>query len=422
MPLSKDDENEAIKLLKNSVLLRYCSEPQLRIVAKGMDKKIYKKGDVLSREGEPQEKMYVLALGSVVREKVSDQTGNVHRIDTMLGGQTVGSLHIMNKDPSYATTRCTSDVIAYELSADYFNKTFKSNPALAWEVANSLSREIRRHTKLHRTPLLEQHPRKTPVLAVTVAAGIESFYRSALNAILNQALTGVKMTSLFPNMHIQVPTRILYINGFKQIRAYLDSTIKPDDYPYPTAVRLAAAITPGLIMTPVSSVLEASVAGNSNPESMSVRWTRGIVPRAGREVIFGVGLNQLSDYCEERVPYVQNPALRNAAGSLSAGVISGYMSHVVHNLSTLKLTNPNKSYKQHFSEYCKKSENRLPTWLSPSARKYGAVAAALLLPSGVHIRTGQIVGSFIILNGTIAAVSRWMAGNHPVVKSNEQKT
>jgi hypothetical protein len=37
---------------------------------------------------------------------------------------------------------------------------------------------------------LEQHPKKTPFMAISVAAGIESFYRAALNALLNQQLTG----------------------------------------------------------------------------------------------------------------------------------------------------------------------------------------------------------------------------------------
>jgi len=327
-------------------------------------------------------------------------------------------LHILAKDPSYATARCTSDVVVYELTSDDFNDLFRTNPAFAWNVAHSLSLEIRRHTKAQRTPLLEQHPRKSPILPVSIAAGVESFYRSALNSLLNQALTGTKMTSFFPNMHIQLPTRIVYINGFKQLRAYLEANVKPDEYSFPTAVRLAAAITPGLIMTPVSSILEASVAGNSNPESMLTRWTRGIIPRAGREVIFGVGLNQLSDYCEERVPYIENPILKNAAGSLGAGVISGYFSHVVHNMSTLKLTNPNKSYKEHFSEYCAKSEKRLPEHLNPAWRKSLGTAAAVLFPAGCLIRTSQIVGSFIILNGTIAAVSRWM--NSPISKQSQE--
>lgn len=79
--------------------------------------------------------------------------------------------------------------------------------------------------------------------------------------------------------------------------------VTPENYSNPNAVRLAAAITPGVLMTPFSSILEASNAGHANPEPLYRRWTRGLVPRTSREVIFGIGLNQLSDYCEERVPY-----------------------------------------------------------------------------------------------------------------------
>src|SRR5690242_20669679 len=43
----------------------------------------------------------------------------------------------------------------------------------------------------------------------------------------------------------------------------------------------------------------------------------------------------------------ENPALRNATGSLMAGVMSGYITHFVHNMSTLKLITPSKTYGQH---------------------------------------------------------------------------
>jgi hypothetical protein len=36
--------------------------------------------------------------------------------------------------------------------------------------------------------------------------------------------------------------------------------VKPDEYSSPTAVRLAAVIAPGIIMTPLSSILEATNA------------------------------------------------------------------------------------------------------------------------------------------------------------------
>jgi len=374
----------------------------LKLLATILEKKYFKKGDILIHEGLPQTHMYILAEGSVIREKIIKLQN--HHIDTKLGGHCVGSLHVLNEDPSYATARCITEVVAYELSANNLKERMLSDAQLSRNIALSLSLEIRRFTRAQRTPLLETHPKKTPVMAVSFAAAIESFYRSALNAVLNQHLTGVKMTSLFPNMWVQTPTRIVYINGFKGIRHYLDSKILSEESS--TAVRLMTAITPGVCMTPVSSILEACNAGHSNPEPLYKRWTRGVLPRGLREVIFGIGLNQLSDYCEERIP-LENQTLKTAGGSLTAGVISGYLSHVVHNLSTLKLMNPTKSYKQHFQEYVKKSECRVPASVPASLKPISTLAIACILPSGVLIRTSQIVGSFIILNGTISALQNY---------------
>jgi CRP-like cAMP-binding protein len=94
-----------------------------------------------------------------------------------MGGHSVGSLHILNKDPAYATAKCASDVVVYELDASILNQKMLTDPKLSWNIAYSLSMEIRRFTNAQRTPLLEQHPKKTPFVAVSVAAAVESFYR-----------------------------------------------------------------------------------------------------------------------------------------------------------------------------------------------------------------------------------------------------
>lgn len=57
---------------------------------------------------------------------------------------------------------------------------------------------------------------------------------------------------------------------------------------------------PGVLMSPLSGLLEASNAGHSNPAPMSTRWLYGAMPRMMREIIFGIGINQLSEWCEER--------------------------------------------------------------------------------------------------------------------------
>ena len=213
----------------------------------------------------------------------------------------------------------------------------------------------------------------------------------------------------------QVPVRIAYITGFKGLRTVLDQKIDADQFEYSESVRLATTLAPGIIMTPISSVLEATNAGHMNTEPMSTRWMRGVIPRCGREIIFGIGLNQLSDYLEERISPMltgnnmekDNSMLANALGSLGAGVISGYFSHVPHNLSTLKLLEPHKSYRQLYPQFVAKSvptalEDAIAGWnVSTQSKTMLRSVFATLLPRGVLIRTTQIVGSFMILNGTI---------------------
>jgi len=390
-------------------MFRYCSEEKLRQLIPLMKLNHLKQGDVLIKEGEPTKTLFLIQSGIIRRERFLN--GQLHVIDDGTK-RSYNGLHCIRNDPCYATTTCLTDVVAYSLDSEDIKKILLKDPDLMMESLYSVAMEVRTISKNLRTPLLEQHAKQTPYFATSIAAGVESFYRSALNSILNARLKGIR-GSLFPNMHVQLPTRIIYINGFKGLRFYLEQHVDASQYTFPNAVRLLEAVTPGVIMTPVSSILEACNAGHLNPEPLYYRWIRGIFPRALREVIFGVGLNQLSDYCEERVPFVQNPTFRNALGSMMAGVISGYLSHVPHILSTLKLMEPSKSYRHHFDSVVKSQNEYMSqhiifgnSWknLPQRLQYFGSSVTSCVFPKGCLIRTTQIVGSFMILNGTINAL------------------
>lgn len=47
---------------------------------------------------------------------------------------------------------------------------------------------------------------------------------------LYRCISSGKRGKLFPNMHIQVPSRIMYINGFKGARHLIDNNIDLDEY------------------------------------------------------------------------------------------------------------------------------------------------------------------------------------------------
>lgn len=244
-----------------------------------------------------------------------------------------------------------------------------------------------------------------PWKATGIAAAVESFYRSALNSKINQALTGVR-GQLFPNMHVQLPTRVVYITGFKSIRTlvdhYLTRDVATQNIHY-NSLRVIGAILPGIVMTPISSVLEACNA-TLNPEPLYKRWLNGISARCTREVVFGIGLNQLSDHFEAQMPSSMSPILRNAGGCLTAGVIAGYLSHVPHNLSTMKLMNPKQSYRALLQQFSRQWYGRLGIFPHESLRSTTAMILSIIAPQGLGVRTVQVVGSFIVLNGIIASL------------------
>jgi hypothetical protein len=144
----------------------------------------------------------------------------------------------------------------------------QTHPEIATRIAKGLCEDLRKGSKKFITSLLEQQQQDVVnVPAVLITAAIESYYQSALNAMLNTRLTGVKV-ELFPNMHIQVPVRVSYICGFKGLRGYFYHHVDRNLYAYPNAVRLATAVLPGIVARTVFATL--------CPRGLAIRTTQTV--------------------------------------------------------------------------------------------------------------------------------------------------
>lgn len=342
-------------------------------------------------EGKIDEKQAAM-LATAVREAAThSRLGSLRESGRV---NSFGTLHCVGRQPAFATTTADTDGVAWQLSSDHVEEIVKGQ---ALDVTTGLCAEIFRMSESYSvTPLFDQQPQRVNAAAVSVAAAFESYYRSMLNAVLNSSLSGTSGATLFPNMHVQIPTRVAYINGFKFLRQMLNDDERIAQHKW------IPALLPGVLMTPISSVLEACNAGHANPEPLWRRATRGTTPRCAREILFGLGLNNLADYFEEAVPQTvaTSKLIRNGIGSVAAGIVAGYFSHVPHNLSTLKMLEPNKSYVQHWKSLVDIArKTRLPPNLPNTSATVLANVLCLVVPAGLAIRTTQIVGSFCLLNG-----------------------
>lgn len=443
--LSKEDEKSCQDLLKDCDMFHLLSGSQIETLAKNMRVRSLQRNEVLVQQGNPVSSFYLLKDGDIHREFVDPGNGKRYTVDFEIKAKSINTMRILSGDNAANTVRCDQSTCKlYEMPRERLMKILvEEKPEIGVGIANSLTTYVQNCSMKYRTP--SPYDKQLEIMkglpSVMVAAGMESYYRSALNSQVNRVLTGVK-GDLFPNMHIQVPTRVAYIAGFKGLRTYMERFEEEDEYldvvnddgTKSTVTitkgefwkKVGLTIAPGVIMTPISSILEASNAGHMNKEPMATRWMRGITARCGREILFGLGLNQLSDYFQERFRYEDSPVLSNMVGSLVAGVVSGYLSHVPHNLSTYKLLEPHRSYpdlyKNVFVErsvpgilerYLTRKATR--EVVSVAGQLHGATPAvqyngpqqavrfmaATIFPKGLMVRTVQIVGSFIILNGTI---------------------
>lgn len=388
-------EARAIQALKSTVMFSGATEEELRELAKTMERVEFKAGSMMVREDCEMNDAFVIYSGDVRRWVT--ESGKTMVVNTYCN-KSIGLLHFYNRaDKSRFNAECVTDVVAFRLKRESLDKVMEKNPHLAHSIIRDLSFYIRSSTSKGHTPLTEQKSYRVSFLATSFAAFVESFYRSFMNNFINQAITGQK-GPWFPHMHVQAPVRIVYVNGLKQIRGFLD-TVDLSGNPNAWLYRMLFTMVPGVVMCPFSSVLEASNA-HVNKEPLHLRWMRGFAPRLAREILFAIGMNQLADYFTER-SRVENPHLRNAVGSISAGVCSGYFSHMPHILSTKKLYEPQKSYKVLFDDVWKSQLHRVPEIFPESAKPAVAKVMAVAFPVGVIRRSLQISGTFIVINGII---------------------
>src|ERR1700722_7445435 len=90
----------------------------------GSAKKIFRKGDVLLREGEQGDSAYVLESGSV--EILIQRDGALIQIGTRGAGSIIGERAMIDDKPRTATIRALEDCHVMEISRDDFSRRVDS--------------------------------------------------------------------------------------------------------------------------------------------------------------------------------------------------------------------------------------------------------------------------------------------------------
>jgi len=103
--------------------------------------KLYEDGEVLIRQGEAGDCMYVIREGEV--EVIVEQDGRETLLRVAGKGELLGEMAIFEKAPRSATVRARGQVRALTIDKKNFLRRVSQDPSIAFNVVQTLARRVR---------------------------------------------------------------------------------------------------------------------------------------------------------------------------------------------------------------------------------------------------------------------------------------
>ncbi len=103
--------------------------------------KVYRDGEVIVREGEVGDCMYVIQVGQA--EVLSEKNGREVRLRMMGEGDIFGEMALVDREPRSATVRAVGEVRVLTLDKRTFIRRVHEDPSLAFRVLQTMAHRVR---------------------------------------------------------------------------------------------------------------------------------------------------------------------------------------------------------------------------------------------------------------------------------------
>lgn len=129
---------ERMDALQRVELFNTLHDDELAEIAEQLVYTPFVQGDIMMRQGAIAHWLYIIISGAAdVFLDLPD--GGRRRIDTIHGGCFLGEMGLMTGDPRSATVIAQSEILAYRLDKDSFQKILDNRPELAVEISKILA-------------------------------------------------------------------------------------------------------------------------------------------------------------------------------------------------------------------------------------------------------------------------------------------
>jgi CRP/FNR family transcriptional regulator, cyclic AMP receptor protein len=134
---------DRIRLLEQAPLFSVLHPMDLKVLATRFHPLRFRRGDVIFREGEPAERLFLID-GGRVKLSITAGTGQEMLIAVLGTGQIFGELAIIDRGLRAMDARAMEDTQVYSLEGDQFWTLLENRPALARRLLELMARRLRR--------------------------------------------------------------------------------------------------------------------------------------------------------------------------------------------------------------------------------------------------------------------------------------
>lgn len=130
--------------------------------------RVYKRGEVICREGDAGETMFIIQEGEVrIHKRVRDKETT---LAVLKAGDFFGEMAIIDKEPRSASATAETDSKLIILSEDIFESQIKTNPKIIMAILRKMSERLRNADRQIKALLMRDiHPRVVSTLILLVS-------------------------------------------------------------------------------------------------------------------------------------------------------------------------------------------------------------------------------------------------------------
>ena len=141
--------------LRELDIFAYMSNDELAVIGAMVTRRRYRKGEIVFREGDDGDELYVVAHGSASARLRLPGENRETRLATFSIGAVFGELALLDRAARSATILADDDLVCYVLSRANYLVLTRQHPAIAIKLLTNLGREMSRHLR-HSTRTIYQ--------------------------------------------------------------------------------------------------------------------------------------------------------------------------------------------------------------------------------------------------------------------------